>query len=160
MNKREAFDKKAEAQAAILNLPPVTVEQREAFIKWLSELEQNMTHLAYAIGPAKAWEDAPDETVLLNLAGNNGEYDLPKGMYCLDLPVGFNDKHRDAFALASVYFGNPYGGLDHFFPSFMSIALGKPTAHEVIEGKMFIRRLINNNKENSDLVEWANVLLT
>ncbi len=160
MSKSEAFDKKARAQAEILNLPPVTIEQREAFIKWLSELEQNMTHLAHAIGPIKAWDDAEDETVMVSLAGNNGEHDLPKGMYCIDLPVGFNDKHRDAFALASVHFGAPYEGLDQFFPSFMSIAIGKPTAHEIIEGKMFIRRLINDNKDNADLVEWASALLS
>ena len=94
---------------------------------------------------------------LVNLVGNNNQFDLPRGMYCIDLPVGIDEKYRDAFALASIHFGAP-PDVVHILPEILSIALAKPTAHECMEGKMFIKQIIKENQTNPEILEWANAL--
>jgi hypothetical protein len=40
----------------------------------------------------------------------------------------------------------------------MSIALVKPTAHERMEAKMFIKNIIKENADKPDIIEWATAL--
>ena len=151
------FEKKAKWQEHLMHLPPVTVEQREEFVQWLDKLERAMTHIVYAIAPMTIWSDEEESKVLLTLVGNNNRVELPSGMYCIDLPIGIDLKYRDAFALATIHFGAP-PAIPHLLPEIMSIALVKPTAHERMEAKMFIKNIIKENADKPDIIEWATAL--
>lgn len=156
MNKKELL-KKVERQTKIWHLPAITFEQKEEFELWLDTLERNITLLVYGIAPASAWADKENARLMVTLVGNNAQHNLPKGMYCLDLPLGIDNKYRDAFALAVIHFGAP-PNIPQLLPELMSFALTKPTAHECLEGKMFIKSIIEDNKDKEDIVEWATVL--
>lgn len=149
---------KAKWQTKLLESPPPTVEEREIFIKWIEELKAATMHIFYAITPLEAWGTELDSSICPVLVGNHDRLDLPKGMYCIDLPDGVDHKYRNPVALAFVHFGTPpEGNVD--IPVIMSVALPPPTAHERIAAKMFIRNFIKSNENNPEVLEWAQKLI-
>lgn len=145
------------AQTALMKEPAFTVQERERFTAWLADFKIAVTHIFFAISPDDLWDNAK-ATVQINLVGNNSRTTLAQGMYCIDLPLGVDDKYRDPVALAVAHFGECPPDVPRV-PDLMAIILNKPTAHERFSAKDFLHKLAEANKDKPDIVEWASELV-
>lgn len=153
----ELLETEAQRQAALIKLPPPTIEQRENLIAWIDSIQALTMNVFYSIAPDKCWEQE-DSQLEVHLPVNSGDIPgLDTGVYCIDLPEHIDDKYRDAVALAYVHLGKVPDDFT-YVPSFITATLTKPTAHERMAAKMFFKKLINDNSENQELVDWASQL--
>lgn len=149
---------RARVNADLLKEPCFTVEEREIFREWLCQLEDKMTSVIHALMPPEAWDKNPDQMIYFTLVGNNTRHNIPRGMYCLDIPPEMPEKYRDPLTLAFVTWGAAPDNIRRL-PEVVSRSFTKPTAHEVFSGKMFIRKFIQDNQEDPDILEWAEKLV-
>lgn len=141
----------------LLDIPGVTADEREEFIKWLDHIQLTCMHVFYATAPDELWKDK----VLFNfvLIGQTDKRDteIKRGMYCIDLPTAYDIAYRNPIAMAFDYLAK---APEHFkfVPGALSVVLPKPTAHERFSARMFFIKLCNDNAENKDLCDWASKL--
>ena len=143
------------------DLPPPSLEQREEFIKWLDHIQTVCMNVFYAAAPQGAqelelWKNKNFNFVLVGQTDKRNK-ELPRGMYCIELHPAFDVSYRNPIALA---FAHLTKAPEHiiFVPRILGVVLPEPTAHEIFAAKMFFRKLVNDNKENKDLCEWASKL--
>lgn len=151
----------AEIQEILYKNPPPSIADREALIAWMDELRSVVVNIFYAIIPEDLWKshEGEVEAISVELCGITDDISsLPRGMYLIDIPADLDEKYRDPLALAFVHFGRPPEGLE-LIPNIMSVVLPKPTAHEKISAKMFMRDLVRENEGNAEILEWAEKLI-
>jgi hypothetical protein len=141
----------------LMDLLAPSVEMREEFVQWLDHIQTVCMNVFYATAPDTIW--ATHDVVNFVLVGQPDKRDkeTPRGLYCIDVHPEFDDSYRNPIALAFAYLAKVP---EHFIfsPSVLSVALVKPTAHEIFSARMFFRKLINDNIENQELCDWASKL--
>jgi hypothetical protein len=141
----------------LADIPACTLDEREEFIKWLDHIQSICMHVFYATAPEELWQDKDVTNFVLIGQPDKYNTEIPRGMYCVDLPPIFDAAYRNPIALAFAHLAQAPENFK-FVPSAISIVLPKPTAHERFSAKMFFKKLINDNTENQDLREWASKL--
>lgn len=151
--------KKAERQKQLFNNPAFTIEEREAYIKWIDKINIITNNLVYAVYPDNAW-DNPNQQVQVVLVGNEAEQanDLHRGLFFIYPSIHLSDSINDALACAFAYLAKIPEDIK-MVPEVVSVALIKPSAHERFGSRIFINEIISKNSDNPDILEWANRLV-
>lgn len=135
-------------------MPAPSLEEREEFIKWLDYIQSVCMNVFYATAPDDLWKDKDVYKFVLVGQADKANKEIPRGMYCVDLPDEFDKTYRDPIALAFAHLAKAPDSLS-YLPRMLAVVLPKPTAHERFSARMFFRKLINDNSENQDLCDWA-----